>query len=347
MDKTIRYFVCGHTAKGYINHLTSNLYEIDQVIILHHKSSILKTNIFQKLINYLINKTDMIEVIYNSDSMQYIDGIILRNESIAFVSEGIVDDYSQLEKDVTIEYLTSINDSILYEDLNLKRKKHLQTAYDYFKRALNIHDHLEEIYIEQMDFNKANEVVADFIQGLFQNVEKQKERSYTYERLFGTNTVEGSVNVVEHLISNIDNRIFIKGRAGTGKSVFMNRVLTACHKYNLDTEVYYCSFDPDSIDMLIIRELDYCLFDSTSPHEFFPEYEKDKIIDLYDLTVKRGTDEQFKSEINRVTNQYKQQLNYGMAELKKLKHIQHLDKLYLQDIDCDEDAIMQNLITYI
>src|SRR5699024_6191067 len=120
-------------------------------------------------------------------------------------------------------------------------------------------------------------------------------------------------------------------RPGTGKSYFMKAVLEKCKQYNLEVEVYYCSFDPYSIDMLIIRELDCCLFDSTDHHEFHPERESDKIIDLYDISVKKDTDERVKDDINRLTNEYRKCLKEGVHHISLIKEIESKEEKYLSE----------------
>ena len=47
-------------------------------------------------------------------------------------------------------------------------------------------------------------------------------------------------------------------------------------------DVYHCSFDPDSIDMLVIPALSLAVIDGTPPHEIVPERPGDKIIDMLD-----------------------------------------------------------------
>ncbi|WP_054860951.1 hypothetical protein [Gracilibacillus sp. JCM 18860] len=80
-------------------------------------------------------------------------------------------------------------------------------------------------------------------------------------------------------------RYFIKGRAGSGKSTLLKKVVSASKERGFDIEVYHCGFDPESVDMVVIRELSVCLFDSTDPHEYFPKRKGDEIVDLYKLTI--------------------------------------------------------------
>src|SRR5699024_12618825 len=78
-----------------------------------------------------------------------------------------------------------------------------------------------------------------------------------------SNTSDGAVNIVPSLIHPLKNRYYLKGRAGTGKSHFMKKVMQACQRHGFDIELYHCSFDPNSVDMVLVRDLDFCIFDST------------------------------------------------------------------------------------
>src|SRR5699024_4865788 len=65
------------------------------------------------------------------------------------------------------------------------------------------------------------------------------------------------------------------------------------------------------------RELDFCVFDSTDPHEFFPERDNDEIIDIYEIAVSPGTDEKYAKEIKEVTAKYKSYMKNGIKKIKK------------------------------
>src|SRR5699024_8141574 len=119
--------------------------------------------------------------------------------------------------------------------------KSFTDAYNSFKRGLAIHEQLEEIYITEMNFAKADVIISKLLKKLFSNVKKQDRKAIIFERLFGTNTPDGIVNTVESLLEPIEEIIFILGRAGTGKSYLMNKVLDKCIAYSMDVEVYRCS----------------------------------------------------------------------------------------------------------
>lgn len=256
--KLKKYYVTGNTADGFVNFLSSNLHGIKETIQLDNPSYKMNTEIIKQLIEK--NKGKMsIEVLKSPIGDQYLDGVIFREKQIAVLG-----------------------------NLN---QPFTNKAYDYFQKGLRIHDGLEKIYIQEMDFEKADKVANEFIQTLLQDEPKQNNTPYVYLRLFGTNTLDGVVNEVPHITANLKLVYHIKGREGTGKSTFMKKVANACLDHGFDLEMYHCSFDPGSIDMVLVPELQICLFDSTDPHAFEPkDSSKEKIIDLYEEAVTPGTD---------------------------------------------------------
>lgn len=63
----------------------------------------------------------------------------------------------------------------------------------------------------------------------------------------------------------------IKGGPGTGKSSFMRRIAKAAQERGMDTELIYCSGDPDSLDGLYIPAIKQAWVDGTAPHVQEPE----------------------------------------------------------------------------
>ncbi len=101
-----------------------------------------------------------------------------------------------------------------------------------------------------------------------------------------------------------------------------------------DTEVYHCGFDPMSVDMVIVREIGIAIFDSTSPHEYFPERETDEVVDMYVNTITEGTDEKYADSIKQIENKYKENMKLGTFYLQQAKKIHdQLEKVYIKAMD--------------
>lgn len=311
------YYVTGHTGKGFINLLPSNVTELEHIIVLKHPSLRLKTAVLNQMSKKL-NMKPPLEIICSSSGTDYEDGLIIREKSIAILTEDVS---VPLKREYTEYDLSQYGMfSYLSEEEGVRfcknYDKKMEEAYEQFRIGLSVHDQLEEIFIRQMDFTKADQVATQLIEKILHDVPKLERKAHVYHRLFGTNTQNGVVNVVPELLNRVGHSYFIKGRAGTGKSTLMKKVLAACEAHGYDVELYHCSFDPDSIDMVLVPELDFCIFDSTDPHEYFPRREGQEMIDMYEETVKKGTDEQYVMQIKEVTEIYQAHMKRGMQFIK-------------------------------
>lgn len=332
----INYFVSGNTSKGYINYLTSNIKGIKNIIILRHHSSTLKTNVLRKLLDYYSTRYKT-EVIHSPIGVDHLAGLIIRKKSTAIITDAIettvVVSTKEINLDESFNYLE--NEPSIYMTI----QEYMNYAYSCFSEGLAIHDELEKIYIDEMNFAKANKLTTELIDKLLKDVQRKGGTPSVYHRFFGTTTADGVINVLPSIIKNLSHRVYIKGRAGTGKSVFMKKVARACINMGLDTELYHCSFDPDSLDMVLVPELSFCIFDSTNPHELTPEKPGDVVIDLYKETVEPGTDEKYATQIRKITKQYKSRVNQGIDNLQCAQTLR--DKVEKQFNYIDENKLSE------
>lgn len=308
------YYVSGNTAEGFVNFLPSNVAEFEQIIILKHPSERLKTAIIEGVIKYYEQSYDL-EILLSSISEKYLEGIIIRERSMAI----IVDQIATTDLRATVEVDLSL--FLANQTVGPAEDELFHEAYNSFSAGLRIHDKLESIYVNEMDFVKADQVANQLINDVLQGQQKRKKKTNVSRRLFGTNTTEGVVNIVPQLIENFSLVYHLKGRAGTGKSTFMKKVLATCIDYGLDVELFHCSFDPHSVDMVRVPELGFCIFDSTDPHEIVPKRGEETVIDLYKETVTPGTDEKYAETIQAVHSNYKSYMKKGIQQLKEAGEI--------------------------
>lgn len=325
MVENIPYFVRGHTAEGLVNFSDSNLQGIETIIALQHDNKQLIADVI-KYFKKNMEGARKVETIYSPYLGKQLEGLILRDKSYALLSADVL-----LKKEIVRETIDLNNWLPMYVDEEVKKSKNniQDKAYHCFKQALTIHDELEQVYIDEMDFSKADKLAEHVLNDIFADVPMLNKQAHVYKRLFGTNTIEGAINEVEQIIEPIKHRVFIKGRAGTGKSVLLKKVLKECVRLGYDVELHHCSFDPQSIDMVLIRDLNYCLFDSTAPHEFFPTRATDQIVDLYETTVTKGTDEKYAEKIAQITQAYQKGMRDGLDHLYDLRTLSLFTSLEL------------------
>ena len=136
------------------------------------------------------------------------------------------------------------------------------------------------------------------------------------------------------LTKDVGKRYFIKGRPGSGKSTMLRKIASAAEERGFDVEIYHCGFDPNSLDMVVIRELDLAIFDSTAPHEYFPTRDSDEVIDVYYLAIKPGTDEEYKTQLDSIIARYKSVISTGTSYLANAKTLHdELENFYIEAMD--------------
>lgn len=351
------YFVCGNTAKGFQNFFPSNLKQINKVYILKGGPGTGKSSLMKKVGDFITSKGIPVEYIHCSCDPSSLDGLIIRNLSIAIVdgtaphvveptAPGAIEEYVNLGIAWDVDQLAQHKKEILF--LQSEIGSCYPKAYDCFAKALRIHDEWEKIYIDHMDFAKANRFTEQVIHTLLHDIHLDKQ-STVMHRFFGSSTPQGAVDYVEELITPIQNRYFIKGRPGSGKSTMLKKILAMAQTKGIDTEVYHCGFDPDSLDMLIMPELDLCIFDSTAPHEYDPDRKSDIILDMYEDLIEPNTDEHFKDELSDISKRYKAQISEGTSHLAYAKFLHDdLEKYYIAATDFKKiNALTTDLISKI
>ncbi|GGF30548.1 hypothetical protein GCM10010954_32100 [Halobacillus andaensis] len=330
--KEIHYFAGDHTAKGFYPFYLSNFQGLDHVIRWKRGELISAADPLMKVANEWMNKGYEVEMIHCSADHKALDGFILPELNIGvYAGSHLVRGFGKAtERFISTPLPTHLEHKIQIYKRQMKEAYH--QAHEAFKIGLDIHDDLELIYISNMNFTRANDLTDDFINQLHLSKASPAPLQRTKHRFFGASTPEGVVDYIPNLTEGLDHRYFIKGRAGTGKSTFLRKVAAEAESLGHNVELYHCGFDPESIDMVVLRDLGICVFDSTDPHEYFPERKGDSIIDLYAETVTAGTDEKFAEEIEELTKSYKSYMKKGIIYLQQAKYLNNeCHDLFLED----------------
>ncbi|MFS0644715.1 hypothetical protein [Siminovitchia sp. 179-K 8D1 HS] len=335
----LRYFTGGNTAKGFYSLYDNNLRGLDRVFILSGKSSVEKSRLIGQLLNEWAGRGFALEAIHRANDPKAVEGFIIRELGFGIVDgdpprnvgkDYIGDGWETIDLDVMDKANVRRGEM---EKMIEDRNHALAKAYESYAAALRVHDDWEKLYIDRMDFEKADQVAQSLIMRLFGNNSKGCTGT-TRRRFLGTATPLGPFDFVENITEGLSERYFLKGRAGTGKSTLLKKIAAQAEKRGYDMEIYHCSFDPESLDMVLVRELGWAVFDSTAPHEYFPSKAGDEVIDMYELTVAPGTDELMKEEIAKVESKYREQMNKGKKFLAEAKHFEdQLDAMYQQQSD--------------
>lgn len=340
--KIRNYFAGGNTARGFHNLYESNLQGLNRLFILKGGPGTGKSSLMKKIGKEWVEKGFDIELLHCSSDNNSIDGVIIRSLGVGIVdgtaphviepkAPGAVEEYINLGEAWDRNALAKHKEAI--QKISAQISGSFQKAYATFKEALDIHDDWEKIYIENMDFKKADQLTNKLIESFFGKMRLNKKADVRH-RFLGAATPKGAVDFVPNLTEEISKRYFIKGRPGSGKSTLLKKLAAAAEERGVDTEVYHCGFDPHSLDMVIFRELGIAIFDSTAPHEYFPSRDGDEIIDMYKILITPGTDEIYAEMLERISANYKNKMTEATSYLARAKTLHDdLEAIYIAAMD--------------
>ncbi len=340
--KILNYFAGGNTARGFHSLYDSNLDGLERIYILKGGPGTGKSSLMKMIGNEWIERGYDIEFLHCSSDNSSIDGVIIRALKVGIV-DGTAPHVIEPKTPGAVEQYINLGEAwdakaLAVEKKNIQRLSNrisasFNLAYSTFKQALDVHDDWEKIYIENMDFEKADQLTNKLIQSFFGKL-KINKRSDIRHRFLGAATPQGAVDFVPNLTEGIEKRYFIKGRPGSGKSTLLKKLAAAAEARGIDTEVYHCGFDPNSLDMVIFRELGIAIFDSTAPHEYFPSRAGDEIIDMYELLITPGTDEIYEDKIKPIAASYKGKMKEATSYLARAKELHdELEAIYVPAMD--------------
>lgn len=301
MNASIPYFISSHSSKGYVSYYEDAFGSLKHTQLLTGWPSSAGKSLFEAALALADKQKLTVHTILHSLDNS-VEGLIFPE-----LSFGI--------------YLSRPWDKVVLSGTGLSHtyqpvRQALEEAHRHFGAALPIHDRWESIYLGCIDFDAIDDLTEKTIRSLFSG-KAGGEQGKNVFRFLGAATHLGSVDVVQKITQELPRRIFIKGRPGTGKSTMLKKIRAAANQAGWDTEEYRCAFDPNSADMVVIRKLGVCLFDSTAPHEHFPSRSGDEILDVYQAAVAPGTDEKYHQELAVVSAEYKAEIRQATAALHK------------------------------
>ncbi|GIO43355.1 PRK06851 family protein [Paenibacillus apis] len=349
--RELRYFAGGNTARGFYSLFESNLKDLQRLFILKGGPGTGKSTLMKSIGKEWHERGYDVELVHCSSDAESLDAVIIPALGAGVVdgtaphviepkAPGAVEEYVNLGEAWDSRALIGQKEQIFL--INQKVADAYAAAYSKFAEALRIHDQWERIYYAQMDFEQADQLTHRMVEQLFGDHRLEK-RSIVKHRFLGAATPAGAVDFVPNLTEGLTRRYFIKGRAGTGKSTMLKKIAAEAENRGFDVEIYHCGFDPNSLDMVIVRELNFAIFDSTSPHEYFPEREGDEVIDTYAASVKPGTDERYAEQLAEVSSRYKESMKDAISHLAEAKRYRdELEGIYVSAMDFSKVDLLGN-----
>ncbi|MFD0961589.1 PRK06851 family protein [Paenibacillus chungangensis] len=323
IEQSSHYFARGNTALGAHFLYQSAFSGLNTIFVLNGPPGTGKSTVIRSLADSLLKRGQHVQHFHSPLRSEELDGIIATELKVGIVEGQVCEGISESHAGdiIYIDFVEALDNSRIsseqqatIEELRGKLADAYTDAYDTFLSALRIHDEWEKYYIERMDFTKADDIMQQLIHDLF--AEHTNDTPTTGRHLFfGAATPKGPFDFIQSLTAQLDRRIFIKGRPGSGKSTLLKKLASTAEKKGIDVQVYHCGFDPNSLDMLIFPKLSTAIFDSTAPHEYFPDRDGDEILDMYTLTIPPGTDEAYATELSAIQARYSAKMKEATSHL--------------------------------
>ncbi|MBP1967703.1 PRK06851 family protein [Paenibacillus aceris] len=323
MENASHYFARGNTALGAHFLYKSAFQGLDKILVLMGPPGTGKSTFIRNLAESLLDSGQHVQCFHSPLRPDELDGIIATELKVGVVDgqtcggilEGVAGETLTFDFGMALDNRSISTESLgKIEELEEKLIDAYSKAYEAFATALRIHDEWEKFYIESMDFMKADQITQELIHELYAGYENGTP-TVGRHLFFGAATPKGAFDFIQNLTAQLNRRIFIKGRPGSGKSTLLKKLAAAAEKNGIEVQVYHCGFDPNSLDMLIFPKLSTAIFDSTAPHEYFPERDGDEILDMYERAMTPGTDETNAAEIVEIKERYTAKMKEATSHL--------------------------------
>ncbi len=337
MGKVKHYFAEGNTSQGFFSLYEETFQGLERLFILKGGPGTGKSSFIQGVAQAALQEGLDAELYHCSLNHPSINGLIIPKLQAGFVDgtfphcmepqyPGIVDHIINLGDYWNREQLLAHKNDI--KPLIQSKSLHLAAAYRHYEKAKLIHDEWEQIYIQAMDFFKANKVTKELLERVFDGVERSPLQGTVQQKLFGAATAQGAVNYYDNLTDELQKRYIIKGRPGSGKSTMMRKMGKQAERLGLSVQYFPCGLDPSSLDMVLLPELSVAVLDGTAPHVVDPDGPRDEVIDMFELCMNPKVEEERAEDIKAVSRRYAHEMSLGGDALKKAKYIHDQIKSY-------------------
>ncbi|MFP4015975.1 MAG: PRK06851 family protein [Halanaerobiales bacterium] len=352
MAKIKNYFPGGNTPEGFYSFYKYLPYYADSVYIIKGGPGTGKST-FMKKIAFELNEAGYdIEFHWCSSDNNSLDGVVIPDLKAAIldgtaphmidpVYPGAVDEIINLGRYWERDSLEANRSDIIY--LTELISQRFRQAYRYLNAAKSIYLHWKNYYQKSQDINLYNKIVDKLIR---KNIIKGEIESGPERHLFASAiTPGGPVNYLENLSEDIENRIVIKGKPGTGKSALIKSFCAEAAKYGYFILYLHCPLQPEELDAAIIPELNTALLVGTPPHCLEATKTTDHTINLVE-TINLDYIKEYNAEILDAEKLYEDMMKRVYYFLKSAKSLHdELEEYYITAMDFEKIDLCRNELT--
>lgn len=279
MANVRRIFPGGNTAEGFYsfhdNIMGSNR---SMLYILKGMPGGGKSSMMKEIGKRAYEKGYTVELHHCPSDPNSIDAVVIEELKIGIIDgtpphpieaiyPGISETIINLTQFINTEKIQDSKADIVEAKAN--NKKAYRRAFNYFKAAKTIYEEIEETNKEFVDLKGINTLSKVNIDKIFKKEPIEINRDIKVRKMFSSAyTPNGYVDNTKFILTDVNNRYYIKGEIGTGKSDFLKRIVDECTLRDYHIEIYYNSLIPTKIESIIIFELDTIISSNLKTLEF-------------------------------------------------------------------------------
>lgn len=275
-----RVFPGANTYKGFYSFYDYILPqdEASRIFILKGGPGTGKSTFIKRIASDIINLGLDIECHHCSSDNDSLDGVVIPSLKVAVVdgtaphivdpkAPGAVDEIVNLGECWDETKLMSSRDEILKYNNRIARLFNI--AYSHLKEAKIAYDEWESYMEAGIDKIRYNEILGAMLRSIFEDVSANYESPPKVRHLFASAITPGGIkNYIDTLIDSRMKSYSIEGEPGTGVKKMIQRIAQSAYEKGLFTEQFHCPFDPDSVDMVIIPEINIAVLNMSKPFHY-------------------------------------------------------------------------------
>lgn len=321
-------FPGGNTCKGFFSYYQYVMPQdqAERIFILKGGPGVGKSTFMKQIASAMLERGIDVEYMHCSSDPDSLDGVVFPKMRIALIdgtaphivdpkNPGVVDEIVNLGAFWVEEGILRNKSEILR--LNREIGKIFARAYRYIRAAYGIYQDNEDICSRAMDAGKANSVIAQVVDQIFQGIDVSEIVGKQRHLFASAITPKGLVHFLPSLITT-KGVIVLKGKPGTGTERLIERIRLAATERGIDTESYYCALNPQKLEHLIIPELDISITTENAVHQIGKKTGMEIDLDAYlnesilshNRDVIQFNNEEFDKLLKRAVQTIKQAKSY-------------------------------------
>lgn len=233
--------------------------------------------------------------------------------------------------------------------LNREVGRSFARAYRYIKAAKVIHEDLEAVYSDAVDWGRVNQIAADLIEAIFERKPIASKPGKVRRLFISAITPEGFRNFLPGLAEIAPTVYAVEGAPGTGKATLLAKMAKTAEELGIDCEAFCCAFDPYKIEHLLLPSLGVLITTAVPPHRLDPSQVSfivnlNQCVDLAKTIPQNAALETAKAQVENLLEQGIASISQAKAAHDRMEeyYIPHMNFAAINELRCrTEERILR------